>query len=458
MVTAALMHKALHMINFHVDIREVCVFLAPVFSAFTAYATYLFTTEIKDRSAGNKYNNLNSMSGLLAAAFMGIAPGYISRSVAGSYDNEGIAIFLLMFTFYLWLKAARLGSVYYGSLTAVFYFYMVSAWGGYAFIINLIPLHVFVLLLMGRFDSKLYSAYCSFYVLGTLSSMLIPFVGFAPLKTSEHMAALGMFGLCQIVIFAQFVRGHVSDNQFQSFVKTLVVATFFVGFGGLVALTMTGYISPWTGRFYSLFDTGYAKIHIPIIASVSEHQPTPWTNFYFDLQILIALFPAGIYFSFLELSDPHVFVIIYSMFASYFAGVMVRLMLTLTPIVCVASAIAVSKLLDTYLVHQSEVIEEDIGSSDSIDKKSSKSVQKSTQQDHRFPIVTKLVVVVPLTLVLIQFALHCTWVTSNAYSSPSIVLASRNNDGSQHIIDDFREAYYWLRENTHPQARILSWW
>ena len=31
----------------------------------------------------------------------------------------------------------------------------VSAWGGYVFIINLIPLHVFVLLLMGRYSSKI---------------------------------------------------------------------------------------------------------------------------------------------------------------------------------------------------------------------------------------------------------------------------------------------------------------
>jgi len=35
--------------------------------------------------------------------FVGTVPGYISRSVAGSYDNEGIAIFALMFTYYLWV-------------------------------------------------------------------------------------------------------------------------------------------------------------------------------------------------------------------------------------------------------------------------------------------------------------------------------------------------------------------
>lgn len=68
-------------------------------------------------------------AGLLAAAFIGIAPGYISRSVAGSYDNEAIAIFLLMFTFFCWIKALKTGSVLFGTLTALFYFYMVAAWG-----------------------------------------------------------------------------------------------------------------------------------------------------------------------------------------------------------------------------------------------------------------------------------------------------------------------------------------
>ena len=120
MVTSATIYNILHALNFPVDIRNICVLLAPAFSAFTAISAYLLTAEIKDSSAG-----------LLAAAFIGIAPGYISRSVAGSYDNEGIAIFLLMFTFYLWIKGLKEGSAFYGALTALFYFYMVAAWGKY---------------------------------------------------------------------------------------------------------------------------------------------------------------------------------------------------------------------------------------------------------------------------------------------------------------------------------------
>ena len=26
------------------------------------------------------------------------------------------------------------------------------------------------------------------------------------------------------------------------------------------------------------------------------------------------------------------------------------------------------------------------------------------------------------------------------------------------ILDDFREAYYWLRQNTDDDARVMSWW
>lgn len=34
-------------------------------------------------------------------------------------------------------------------------------------------------------------AYSTFYILGLIFSMQIPFVGFQPIRTSEHMAAFG---------------------------------------------------------------------------------------------------------------------------------------------------------------------------------------------------------------------------------------------------------------------------
>ncbi|KAI6149694.1 glycosyltransferase family 66 protein [Pisolithus tinctorius] len=483
MATSGVIYNILHALHLPVDIRNICVLLAPGFSALTAWATYMFTKELKDDSAG-----------LLAAAFIGIVPGYISRSVAGSYDNEAIAIFLLMFTFFSWIKALKQGSAFFGTIAALFYFYMVAAWGGYVFITNMIPLHALVLLLMGRFTSRLYVAYSSWYAIGTLASMQVPFVGFQPVRTSEHMAALGVFGLLQIVAFAQLVRAHVSSKQFQNLLLVAVVSTGILGFLAIVGLTYKGWIAPWTGRFYSLWDTGYAKKYIPIIASVSEHQPTAWPSFFMDLHFLIWVFPAGVVMCFRALRDEHVFVIIYAVMASYFAGVMVRLMLALTPVVCVTSAVALSSLLDIYLDPTDPTVNEkaepinDTPSSTNVSvtpKKAKKLKDKETPATPGtargelvagatsapggstgsskatkgiFGLDGRIAVLVNTLGLLLFFVVHCTWVTSNAYSSPSVVLASSGPDGSQHIIDDFREAYYWLRQNTAEDAVVMSWW
>lgn len=251
-------------------------------------------------------------------------------------------------------------------------------------------------------------------------------------------------------------------RQFQTFLVWFSIGTFGIGMLGLVIATAAGFIAPWGGRFYSLWDTGYAKIHIPIIASVSEHQPTAWPAFFFDLNMLIWLLPAGVYLCFQQLADEHVFIVVYALFGSYFAGVMVRLMLTLTPVVCVAAAIAVSSILDTYLLRKSPTPEVAAAeeAADAATKKPKHSGLRSTSKPvvGIFANMSKFIITSAMTLYLLLFVLHCTWVTSNAYSSPSVVLASKMPDGSQHIIDDYREAYQWLRQNTKEDAKIMSWW
>jgi hypothetical protein len=47
----------------------------------------------------------------------------------------------------------------------------------------------------------------------------------------------------------------------------------------------------------------------------------------------------------------------------------------------------------------------------------------------------RTIVSVTLVIILLMFAVHCTWVTSNAYSSPSIVLASYRDDGCVACVD-----------------------
>ena len=105
MVTSSVIYHLLNFFHITIEVREVCVFLAPFFSSLTAVVTYLLTAELHSTGAG-----------LCAAGMIAIVPGYISRSVAGSYDNEAIAIFCMLSTYYLWIKAVKTGNIYWAAL------------------------------------------------------------------------------------------------------------------------------------------------------------------------------------------------------------------------------------------------------------------------------------------------------------------------------------------------------
>jgi dolichyl-diphosphooligosaccharide---protein glycosyltransferase len=117
------------------------------------------------------------------------------------------------------------------------------------------------------------------------------------------------------------------------------------------------------GRSLSLLDPTYASKYIPIIASVSEHQPPAWPSYFTDLNIMVSidvikplhaavteltrcdclrfaykcvlldacwlhmqvlLMPAGIIACFRPLTDASLFLVLYGVAAVYFSGVMVR--------------------------------------------------------------------------------------------------------------------------------------
>ncbi|CAN0267865.1 unnamed protein product, partial [Ectocarpus sp. 12 AP-2014] len=446
MATAASFYWILHALHITINIRNVCVFLAPLFAANTAVASYLLTTEVTKRSS----------TGLLAAAFTAIVPSYISRSVGGSYDNEGVAIFALIFVFYLWIKSVNTGSMMWACLTALAYFYMVAAWGGYVFIINIIPIYVVVMVVAGRYSSRLYIAYSTFYALGSIMAMQVPFVGFNVVKQAECMASHGVFIGIQVYAVGHYlfsvIDAKVLQRAFLAAAVTLVSGVAAV----LVAAQLLGLVQ-WTGRSLTLLDPTYASKYIPIIASVSEHQPTTWTSFYFDLNILVPLSPVGLWLLYQRPTDGAIFVIIYGTLSWYFAGVMVRLMLTLAPIACILAAVGMSSLLQRFTA----LLRFGGGGGGGKGRASAAAGSSGGSQPAAAGVGRGLAFAVTLgaTLLMCFYSMHSSYVSSLAYSSPSIVIeAGRTQSGQRILYDDYREAYYWLRHNTDPDAKIMSWW
>lgn len=508
-LTAGFIWWLLNSLNIPLSVETVCVFTAPIFSANASWATFLLTKEVKGTGAG-----------LTAAALIAMVPSYMSRSVAGSYDNEAVAIFALVFTFYLYIKTLNTGSLFYATLNALAYFYMVCSWGGYTFIINLIPIHALLCIVTGRFSARLYIAYAPLVILGTLLAALVPVVGFNAVMTSEHFASFLVLVILQVVALAHYIKRILSPAMYRVAV-TLVVLVGMAGAFALAAILVTLVAaSPtkgWSGRSLSLLDPTYASKYIPIIASVSEHQPPTWPSYFMDINVLAFLVPAGIIACFLPLSDASTFVVLYLVTAVYFSGVMVRLMLVLAPAACILSGIALSEAFSTLTrsikfhvpVSSASPASQDLNkepvateisganqllnssrkSTPSMDgtneksreaaiekgkdqlkekpskrsrKKEKEVLEKTAEVETKkrllgLPLEASAVGIVLLIVLGSFYVVHCVWAAAEAYSAPSIVLTSHTGEGL-HVFDDFREAYSWLRHNTEENDKVASWW
>ena len=423
MFTSFIIYKLLNTLLFPIDITTICVFIPPIFASFTSIASFFLGKEVTGRKE----------CGLLCSLFISIVPGYISRSIAGGYDNEAVAITAMIITFYFFVKAINTGSIFYSVLTSIGYFYMVSSWGGYVFIINLIPLYILFLIIIGRNDIKVYTSYSIFYILGNALAMQIPFVGNLVYKSSEHYLSHGVFAILNCVSFIDFLKNNIKTEEmierlFSLFIFILTVFCFL----GFIYFTYKGYIH-FGERIMTLLDPTYASKFIPIVASVAEHNPTSWTDFYFDLQFLLLFAPLGIIFCLTDPTNSKLFIVVFSLCSIYFSSVMIRLLLLSSPALCLLSGIGISELLHFL-------------------------IQNNKSKTGNTSLIELIMITLLISYLIYQFILHSTFAAAESYSDNEIIEIIDNKDGTKVIMDEFREAYYWLRMNTPQNSKIVSWW
>uniref|UniRef100_A0AAV1THW9 dolichyl-diphosphooligosaccharide--protein glycotransferase n=1 Tax=Peronospora matthiolae TaxID=2874970 RepID=A0AAV1THW9_9STRA len=459
------------------SIRDACVFFAPALAALACVAQFLLTLEVTG----------NVPTALLSAMLLGVSPAYISRSTAGSFDNEGIAIFLLIFTFYLWVKAVKTGLMLWAALAAGGCVAMALSWGGYVFIVNLIPIHVLVMLLSGKYSSRIYVAYSTFYPLATLGVMQVPFIGFNAVLKGENAGSHGVFALLQVYAFMQWLSTQLSPHHFLQLLRIVVRTGTVIVVGGLLLVLLLGKLQ-WSGRSLTLLDPTYASKYIPIIASVGEHQPTVWSAFYFSLGPAMLFIPLGLFYTFQKMDAASVFMIVYTAFAFYFSGIMVRLLLTLAPVACYLSAVGLSgfvhKIIESTRGGPDEVeecqAETTNGASSTVaiggeerhceeepieDVLSAVGTMLRFQSDERVDSKKRkapkalLLLAVACGLLLVIHVRQSFKIATKVYSSTSLVFEKMNTSTMKSDVhDDYREAFAWLRQNTPENAKILSWW
>ena len=477
--------------SFRMSLNDVCVFFPAWFGAVATLLTGLLTAECSgDKNAA-----------VVASLVMSIVPAHTMRSVAGGYDNESLAVTAMVLTFFAWCRALRDRKSWpIGALAGLAYVYMVAAWGGYTFVLNMVGLHAAVLVLVGKFDGATHKAYSLFWIVGTLGAIQFPVVGLAPIKSMEQLGPALVFLGYQVLEITERVaktKGLVGHAKWRFRIRCYATAAACV-LAMAAALAPTGYFGPLSVRVRGLF-IKHTKTGNPLVDSVAEHQPGSADAYVRYLNFPFYVAPVGFAIAcahFLRTkSAAALFLPLYAVVAYYFANRMVRLIIFLGPIASCLSGVAVGHLLEQVAGNlawfaaggredeaQVKTPSSKPGSKGGKGGKGGKGKASSSASETAALVdayelkiaepVRRLWNGKPLRVARVAVALTLLSLGSSRVASfwsysrdiargmsqPSVMFKGQLNDGRTIIVKDYVEAYHWLRDNTPEDARVMAWW
>jgi dolichyl-diphosphooligosaccharide---protein glycosyltransferase len=448
---------------------------------------------------------------LWTALIMSIVPAHLLRSVAGGYDNESVATTAMVVTFAAWTRTLRetpheWTTIMWGIITGICYFYMVAAWGGYVFVVNLIGVHASMLVIMGRFSGKVHKAYTSFYIVGTILATRVPVVGMTPLKSLEQLGPFVAFAGIQLLEYCR--RQQVKQKLGLVDLWKLRIRVFSMA--GVVALVMvfflapTGYFGPLSSRVRGLF-VKHTKTGNPLVDSVAEHQAASPGAYFQYLNDVVYIAPVGFGLVLIAFcNDSSSFLIVYGIAAYFFSHRMVRLILLTAPIASTCGGIALGHLQGwmvgsifpetpnaaamwaAMMGSETEQISSPPAKT-TLGKKEKAASKKGGKRgasttDEAAPTTTDPTALTraaattrdPYVISGIRLGISFYIVTlikprlpvfynmcdqmAQQISHPTIIQKARTKNGDAVVVDDYRDAYFWLRDNTPEDARIMAWW
>jgi dolichyl-diphosphooligosaccharide--protein glycosyltransferase len=473
-ITAVFLWRTLNAIGVKMSLNDVCVFFPAWFGAIATFLTALLTKECSG----------SGTAAVVAALVMSIVPAHTMRSVAGGYDNESLAVTAMCLTFYVWCRALRTpDSWWIGALAGLAYSYMVAAWGGYTFVLNMVGLHAAVLVIYKRYSSSLHKAYSLFFVVGTIGALQFPVVGTLPFTSAEQLGPMFVFLGFQVLEFTERTMApglsprEKWQRRFQMYAYAAVAAI-----GALVLATTTGVynINGLSVRVKSLF-IKHTKTGNPLVDSVAEHQPGTSDSYYRFLHFNYFVAPVGFVFSVVHFlfdgSAGAMFLPLYGLVAYYFSNRMVRLIIFLGPVAACLVGVCVGYVIEDMLrvmryVDPEEEKPKAAEMSKSAKKKAAQKnaeilTFKSLKRDigkhwNNSTVRNVRLVVSALSLTLMSTKIPTFYEYSHSMaqgmSQPSIMFKGQLRDGSTIMVRDYVDAYEWLKKETPEDARVMAWW
>ena len=440
--TSAFFYFLLNGIGIQVDVLTVSLLLPAFMGALTAVVAFFLGRELS-----------NNTVGLFAGIFTAFIPAFITRTVAGFYDNECIGVFAIVLTTFLFIRGLKRGSIPASLGAGLALGYLQVSWGASEFMLGLLALYGFTMLVMGRYSRRLLASYLLTISLGIFIGALAPRNGFGSLTDFTVIAPIGVGGL--LVLYEIWLRiggyRETTVSALAPYIKPILTGLIvpFIGIGayllysGGTDLEISPYNSNPVIQIGSKFLTvinPFVRLDQRILASVAEHLPSPWGSFYNILLILIFFFPLGMYFLFKRGRDEDWLMLIYGLTSVYFAGSMIRLNLILAPGVAILAAVTTYNILAPF----AKVV-----------------TQKSVFERRRFRMSSSLTSEHALTafafvglLLSVNIILGVQYVSVQV-GNPEFAQADLSSTGQA---TDWQTAMTYVRNVLPDDAVIASWW
>ncbi len=433
-ISAVIIHAILNFFTINVTIQQVAFFSPVVYGLLTIIASYFLGKEA-----------VSARTGLFTAFFMAFSPAFLSRSTAGFFDNESIGILFTVLTLYFFIRAIKRGGTISAFLAGISLGLLIGSWGAYRYVLDLLPLAAFFLVLTRKLTYRLIKTYTITIVTALSIGFLIPRVLLNKFYNIEVMIPVLMVGFLILVGLVQNLSRNLSEQTFKQ-VIIMGSITVFVLLTVLVTIFLSlGIFSNIADKFWAVILPG-ERTSIPIISSVSEHQPMTWAELFNNIHIMMFLMPLGIYYCLKKPTDVNIIILTMGVTTIYFSGSMVRLVLLLAPSASLLSAMAIDKLLYTYSLSAHGKI--------ALTKRKLR-ITKSIGRDEA---VIAYIVIFSL---LITFTFHCIKLADNYSQSEMAPVIFINGIPAS----DWQESLLWLRENGQGAGNIensatvvLSWW
>lgn len=500
-VTAVTLWKVINLFT-PISLNDTCVFFPAWFGGAATVLTAMLTHECSGSAWG----------GVVAALIMAVIPAHTMRSIAGGYDNESLAVTAMVLTFYMWARSNRNEKSWpLGAAAGLCYVYMVAAWGGYTFVLNMVGLHAASLVALRHYTDALRKAYSLFWIVGTLGAIQFPVVGLQPIKSAEQIGPMFVFFGLNVIGYGEMLirKQKLQGDRKKAWQLRIRVYTGAATIASAIcaALAPTGWFGPLSVRVRGLF-IKHTQTGNPLVDSVAEHQPG--TADAYERYLHSSMFttaPIGFLFAvahfFAHVNPQSLFLPLYACVAYYFANRMVRLIIFLGPIAASLCGIAVGYAVDDlhkickkyavrYLEGKSILfhVDEEKKKADEPPAKISNTKMKKKHSNNNMSssspeakskdsfvndprrALSKIYhsnvsVLFRLTLLCLGLGKFATnWPSFMKYSHdmaqgmsmPSVMFKGQLQDGRVILVRDYMDAYEWVRENTPEDARVMAWW